>query len=102
MIVHILTIRLLSAEQECIWSVAVNTLEENQEQRKQVAQVKVQFREGERETPQCTPEPEIHSFSFYQNTTSSGFLEKYKPSVKPLNEIKGMDSLEGSVEQFKY
>lgn len=94
-------IRLLSAEQECIWSVAVNTLEENQEQRKQVAQVKVQFCEGERETPQCTPEPEIHSFSFYQNTTSSG-LEKYKPSVKPLNEIKGMDSLEGSVEQFKY
>lgn len=79
----------------------MNTLEENQEHGKQVAQVKVRFCEGGRETPQCTPEPELHSFSFYQNTTSSE-LEKYKPSVKPLNEIKGMDSLEGSVEQFKY
>lgn len=51
--------------------------------------------------PHYTQEPEIHSFGFYQNTTSSG-LKKYKPSVKPLNEIKGVDSLEGSVEQFKY
>lgn len=49
--------------------------------------------------PHCTPEPETHSFSFYQDTASSG-LKKYKPSVKPLNEIKGTDSLEGSVEQF--
>lgn len=45
-----------------------------------------------------TQEPEIQSFSFYQNTTSSG-LKKYKPSVKALNEIKGMDSLESSVER---
>lgn len=51
--------------------------------------------------PHYTQEPEIHSFSFYQNTTSSG-SKKYKPSVRPLNEIKGMDSLGGSVEQFKY
>lgn len=48
-----------------------------------------------------TQEPEIQSFSFYQNTTSSG-LKKYKPSVKALNEIKGMDSLESSVERCKY
>jgi len=59
------------------------------------------FCEEEREMPHYTQEPEIHSFSFYRNTTSSG-LKKYKPSVKPLNEIKGMDGLEGSVEQFKY
>lgn len=48
--------------------------------------------------PHYTQEPEIQSFSFYQNTTSSG-LKKYKPSVKALNEIKGMDSLESSVER---
>lgn len=80
---------------------AAHTLEENQKQRKSVAQVNVRFCEEEREMPHYTQEPEIHSFGFYQNTTSSG-LKKYKPSVKPLNAIKGMDSLEGSVEQFRY
>lgn len=72
-----------------------------EKKRKEGRKANIWFCEEGGEMPHYTQEPEIQSFSFYQNTTSSG-LKKYKPSVKALKEIKGMDSLESSVERCKY